>query len=80
MCLRSVILCVLLSLGVAGQTPARADPAADAKQIEQVLQDQSTAWNKGDIAGFMEGYAKMSTLRFASGATVTYGWQPTLDR
>ena len=28
----------------------------------------------------MEGYAKIPTLRFASGGTVTYGWQETRDR
>ena len=28
----------------------------------------------------MQGYARIPTLRFASGGTVTYGWQQTLDR
>ena len=60
---------------------AEPTPAKDDKQqIAQVLQTQSDAWNAGNIAGFMEGYAKLPTLRFASGGTVTYGWQETLER
>ena len=45
-----------------------------------MLTDQTTAWNKGDIDAFMNGYSKTDTLRFASGDTITYGWQDTLDR
>ena len=50
------------------------------QQIERVLADQTAAWNKGDIDAFMDGYLKTAALRFASGDTVTYGWQNTLDR
>ena len=53
--------------------------AADKQQIEHVLTEQAAAWNRGDIPSFMEGYAKIPTLRFASGGKVTYGWQETLD-
>ena len=63
--------------------PVRAqesDPrAAAGALIKQVLDDQAAAWNRGDIDAFMEGYAKLPTLRFASGGNVTYGWQETLD-
>ena len=58
-----------------------AQETTDAKpQIEQVLADQAAAWNRGDIDAFMAGYARIPNLRFASGGTVTYGWQETLDR
>ena len=50
----------------------------DETKIRQVLADQATAWCRGDIDGFMEGYAKTADLRFASGDTVTRGWQETL--
>ena len=49
-------------------------------KIEAVLQAQADAWNRGDIDAFMEGYAHTPDLRFASGGTVTRGWQETLDR
>ncbi len=55
-------------------------PAETEAQIERVLSDQAKAWNAGDIDRFMEGYAKVPGLRFASGGTVTRGWQETLDR
>ena len=49
-------------------------------QIEQVLKTQADAWNAGNIEAFMAGYAKEPSLRFASGGSVTYGWQETLER
>lgn len=54
--------------------------AAPADEIRQLLATQSTAWNRGDIAGFMQAYAQSDELRFASGGTVTYGWRATLER
>ena len=48
--------------------------------IRGVVAAQQTAWNAGDIDGFMQGYWASPELRFASGGTVTYGWQETRDR
>jgi ketosteroid isomerase-like protein len=65
---------------------ARADaempgaPAPDSAAIVQVLQTQADAWNRGDIDAFMQTYAPVDDLRFASGGNVTYGWKPTLER
>ena len=66
-----------LARSAAAQTTAQDTPR---QEIEQVLIKQADAWNKGDLDGFMEGYAKLPTLRFASGGNVTHGWQETLDR
>lgn len=52
----------------------------DEDQIRQVLLTQQDAWNAGDIDGFMQGYWRSAELRFASGGTVTTGWQATRDR
>lgn len=52
----------------------------DADRIRTVLTTQQTAWNAGDIDGFMAGYWNSPDLRFASGGTVTRGWQATRDR
>jgi ketosteroid isomerase-like protein len=68
-------LIFLTLLGLAA--PLRADDAAD---IRDALATQVTAWNRGDIPGFMETYWKSDALRFASGGTVTRGWRPTLER
>jgi len=49
-------------------------------RIRAVLTTQQAAWNAGDIDGFMQGYWQSPDLRFASGGTVTRGWQSTSDR
>jgi hypothetical protein len=54
-------------------------PSPTARAITAVLDAQAAAWNRGDIAGFMLGYAQMDGLRFASGDNITYGWRPTLE-
>lgn len=51
-----------------------------AGEIRRVMNEQTAAWNRGDIDGFMLGYWKSENLVFVSGANVTKGWQPTLDR
>lgn len=51
-----------------------------AGEIRAVMNRQTAAWNRGDIAGFMDGYWQSENLVFVSGANVTKGWQPTLDR
>ena len=48
--------------------------------IRAVLDEQVLAWNKGDIDGFMNGYAKSDDTTFVSGDTITHGWQTVLDR
>lgn len=57
-----------------------AEEAATIAGIKATLKAQVAAWNSGDIPGFMAGYADVKGLRFASGNTVTYGWQTTLLR
>ena len=61
------------SAPAAGTETAQAD-------IRAILDQQDAAWDAGDIAGFMEGYWQSPQLRFASGGTVTRGYEPTLQR
>lgn len=49
-------------------------------EIRKVMDAQVTAWNKGDIEGFMQGYWNSPQMTFVSGDNVTKGWQPTLER
>lgn len=58
--------------------PGNGETAED--RIEAVLMAQQTAWNAGDIDGFMASYWQSPDLRFASGGSVTRGWQNTRDR
>lgn len=77
--MKTHVLLALVLWWVIPTASARAQTDDDAK-IRQVLADQAAAWCRGDIDGFMEGYAKTAELRFASGDTVTRGWQETLAR
>ncbi len=54
-------------------------PVAEA-DIRAVLTAQQDAWNRGDLDGFMAGYWDNEELRFASGDTVTNGYQATKER
>lgn len=48
--------------------------------IETVLRTQEAAWNRGDIAGFMDGYAQNDSTLFAGKTRVNLGWQKVLDQ
>ena len=58
---------------------APAPSAEDAVAIRAVLDAQVEAWTAGSVRGFMDGYARTDSLRFASGGNVRTGWQATLE-
>ena len=49
-------------------------------EIRDLLSEQATAWNKGDIPAFMEGYHKSADLHFLGKSGLTEGWSETLER
>lgn len=61
---------------------AAADTAiqGDRQVLERILSEQCAAWNRGDIATFMEAYWKSPDLTFSSGGATTRGWEATRDR
>ena len=64
-----------------GARETRADGAsAEEKDIRRVLEAQVTAWNKGDLDGFMAGYWNDDQLTFISGGDITTGWKKTKER
>jgi len=52
----------------------------DRSEIEEVITAQSEAWNRGDLEGFMAGYARMPELVFTSGGEIQRSWDGTLAR
>lgn len=71
------------------QSPAAAQNEGEAGQqarqeveegIKHMLVSQIEAWNHGQLEAFMQGYWHSPDLTFFSGATVTKGWEPTLQR
>jgi hypothetical protein len=49
------------------------------KEIQTVLDAQVIAWNRGDVAGFMEGYQRTPDLVYMGNKSVIRGWQELLD-
>lgn len=52
----------------------------DDAEIRAVMSTQAAAWNRGDIDGFMNGYARSDGTEFISGDKLTRGWQKVHDR
>lgn len=69
-----LLLIVLFSLQMGHAQ--REDAATNA--IRNVMKAQETAWNKGDLDGFMEGYLHSDSLCFIGSKGLTYGWDATL--
>lgn len=69
---------LILAATVFGASPVAA--AASTAEIREILHAQQQAWNRGDIDGFMNGYARSRSTIFVSEDTVTRGWQTVRDR
>jgi ketosteroid isomerase-like protein len=70
-----------LALGAALASGAGAMPVRDpGAEVRALLDAQVSAWNRGDLEAFMAGYWRSPELVFCSGATVTKGWDATLER
>ncbi len=79
-CATVIGLALLAGLQTESQKKPRTDVKAEKAAITKVLSDQTKAWNRGDIPGFMDGYVRSEKLRFASGDTYRFGWQVTLKK
>jgi uncharacterized protein (TIGR02246 family) len=75
-------LALLLVLGAAVLDAAeeKSGSAPVISEIRAVLRAQQEAWNRGDVDGFMNGYARAETTVFVSGDEVMRGWQTVRDR
>ncbi len=69
---RISIICLLVGAAAFAQSKQETE-------IRTILTTQSTAWNRGDIEGFMQTYWKSDSLMFIGKNGVTRGWQQTLD-
>lgn len=84
--LRKILLFILATTILGAATIPAATPAQVNEQIRAVIQAQQAAWNRGDIDGFMNGYARADrqpgsdSTTFVSEDSVTRGWQTVRDR
>jgi len=70
-------LLILAATVFGSAAAAAAEPTAE---ICEILHAQQRAWNRGDIDGFMSGYARSRSTIFVSEDTVTRGWQTVRNR
>ena len=75
--LATVLLATILASGCCA---ARRFERADRTAVAAVLERQRLAWNRGDLAAYMDGYAKSPDLVFTSAGQVRRGWQDTMQR
>ncbi len=78
---RQAVTTALVLTLLAATAGARANrvSAGDLDAIRTVLGDQAAAWNRGDIDGYMAGYARNEETMFV-GSEVTRGWTKVRDR
>jgi ketosteroid isomerase-like protein len=67
------------ALGQPAQTKSRRGAKSESS-IRAVLEAQRDAWNRGDIEGYMDGYARSAKTEFVGGDSISRGWQTVLDR
>jgi len=70
------ICAVFLVVGVFSAGLVQATNSDDAA-IRQVMQDQQTAWNRGSVDGFMQGYQNSTETTFV-GSSVRKGYRAIL--
>jgi beta-aspartyl-peptidase (threonine type) len=70
----------LVSAALFGATENSRPSSKDQAEIRAVLSAQVAAWNRGDIDGFMNGYARSAATEFIAGDKLTRGWQTVRDR
>ena len=66
-----LLFSLLISCALLAQTP---------DGLRKMLDDQTAAWNRGDLEAFMQGYWHSPEVTFFSGDTIVKGWEPTLQR
>jgi beta-aspartyl-peptidase (threonine type) len=70
---RFLLAALLLACSAHGRQSAR-------QELEQVLDKQVSAWNRGDLVAFMNTYVNSPELTFFFGDTIAKGWEATLAR
>ena len=71
---------VAVVFGYQGGAPKAGKADKETAEVRAVIESQQAAWNRGDIEGFMEGYAKEDGITFLSGDSLTRGWKTVLER
>ncbi|MES2629958.1 MAG: DUF4440 domain-containing protein [Bacteroidota bacterium] len=73
--MKSLLLFLLVFAVVACDPPVK---PSDPSVVKVLMDKQQSAWNQGDIEGFMESYWNSDSLVFIGKKGVTNGWATTL--
>ncbi len=73
-------LAAVVVVGYQKDAPKSQKEDANVAAVRAVIEAQAAAWNRGEVSGYMEGYAKEEATTFVSGDTITRGWQTVHDR
>jgi ketosteroid isomerase-like protein len=75
---RPVVLFALIACTHPPATPRFT--ASDEAAVRAVLTAQQEAWNRGDLAAYMDGYVHSPELVFTSGGKIRRGWDETFQK
>jgi ketosteroid isomerase-like protein len=75
---RKIITVVFIAVIVFVSNVATAQNAEELA-VKKVLAEQTAAWNKGDIEGYMTGYWNSDSLLFIGKSGPKYGYTATLE-
>lgn len=76
--MKKILILILVFVIVAAT--GYSEPPDTREEILNVLAKQKTAWNEGDIEGFMEYYWHSEDFTFQSGTSRILGWDALLTR
>ena len=73
----AITSCILMATNVSAAAARTPNGVAE---IRSILHAQQEAWNRGDIDGFMNGYARSASTVFISEDSVRRGWETVRAR
>lgn len=79
-CIRCEVFATAAAAPEGIATSANAVALPDERDIRELLAEQATAWNRGDIDSFMTSYWKSDQTLFVGATGVARGWQAVLTR
>jgi hypothetical protein len=74
-----LIIALWVPVCIFSQPNSARSPVADEVAIREILDQQTKAWNRGDITAFMQGYWQNDSLMFIGKSGINWGWTKTLE-
>ena len=74
-----LILALWVPVCLLAQSKSGASAGSDEIAVRKILDQQTKAWNRGDITAFMQGYWQNDSLIFIGKSGINWGWTKTLE-